>query len=536
MNVNLNLITFRPGLIYFLMFGAFGSATPFMVVMYAAKGLDPFQIGVVQAVRPLVTMLASVLFGLLIDGIGTSFAKKLTMLFCTSISGALVLFLPYANTFLAVLALMGVVHSAIRSPLTSIVDATTMQALQLRQEDANEREVEVECEREHDCECEDECKCERERDVNATGKSKGYGAARLWGAVSWGIIALTMGGIVTVQETCGLTQERAWMVGLFSYCALLIATGVAFLVSTLPLGPKESPLRVDIVELQSVVGSAEYGNGQDDDADDDEQRLPLDNDQQLPVDNDNDKLHVFDEPKATMLQSLAQLFGSRRYLFFLSSMLLMGIGANTISNFLFLYLDELGAPDVLLGLTLLVMVSTEIAFFIVSDRVIASIGTEACILSAMLAFVVRVVAYSFVTNPWFVLPFEALHGLTFAAGWAAGVEQSARSAPETLKNSAQSIFSSVYMGAGNFIAAFFGGLIYRTYSAPVLFRSVAVLLGATTAVYIAVERVALAQAWRISADYMQRKLSSRQANERVDDEGQVGLLVSDEDEGDDLSH
>lgn len=62
------------------------------------------------------------------------------------------------------------------------------------------------------------------------------------------------------------------------------------------------------------------------------------------------------------------------------------------------------------------------------------------------AYVVRSVGYALLPSPWLVLPYEFLHGLTFGAMWAAGVQHTSNIAPRSLEATAQTIFSGLYSG------------------------------------------------------------------------------------------
>jgi len=45
----------------------------------------------------------------------------------------------------------------------------------------------------------------------------------------------------------------------------------------------------------------------------------------------------------------------------------------------------------------------------------------------------RAIGYSFLESSWWVLPLELLHGLTFGATWAAGIEHTSNIAPPGLE-------------------------------------------------------------------------------------------------------
>lgn len=62
---------------------------------------------------------------------------------------------------------------------------------------------------------------------------------------------------------------------------------------------------------------------------------------------------LVDAQNETMKKKLINLL-TKEVCVFLLMAFFMGVGSGTIENFLFLYLDELGAPEVLMGLSLTV--------------------------------------------------------------------------------------------------------------------------------------------------------------------------------------
>merc|ERR1712130_613496 len=139
-----------------------------------------------------------------------------------------------------------------------------------------------------------------------------------------------------------------------------------------------------------------------------------------------------------------------------------GIGTYLINAFLFLFLQDLGGSEVLMGLTLTFTVLTEIPFFFFSGTILRWFGEEWLIFSAMMAYIVRVLGYSVLQNPWWVLPLELLHGLTFGAMYAAGIHYSSKLLPPELSATAQGLFGGVYNGIGPLTGSIVGGWLYES--------------------------------------------------------------------------
>jgi PPP family 3-phenylpropionic acid transporter len=139
-------------------------------------------------------------------------------------------------------------------------------------------------------------------------------------------------------------------------------------------------------------------------------------------------------------------------------------------NFLFLYLDELGAGTTLMGLSLSVATLSEIPVWFYSDRLLARWGTRGLLGLALLATAAQAFAYSLIRDPWLVLPVQVLHGPAFSAMWAAGVAYASDIAPPGMGATAQGVFAGVGMGLRSALGAFIGGLLYDLWGPVAMFR------------------------------------------------------------------
>jgi hypothetical protein len=59
--------------------------------------------------------------------------------------------------------------------------------------------------------------------------------------------------------------------------------------------------------------------------------------------------------------------------------------------------------------------------------------------------------FTMVTNAWFVLPIELLHGLTFGLMWAAATSYGSIITPPGMSGTIQGLISGVHFGFGNYI-------------------------------------------------------------------------------------
>ena len=159
---------------------------------------------------------------------------------------------------------------------------------------------------------------------------------------------------------------------------------------------------------------------------------------------------------------------------FLGMMMFAGMFWGFIEAFLFWHLDDLGAPRFLMGWTVAVGMVTSLPFLIFSGPITDTIGHMNVIILGMLAYTGRMLGYSFISNPIFVYPFEALEGLTMALMMTSAVTYVAKiSNPATIA-SVMGMMGALFFGVGKGSGSLFGGLIMSYIGAPNTFRFLAV--------------------------------------------------------------
>jgi len=163
-----------------------------------------------------------------------------------------------------------------------------------------------------------------------------------------------------------------------------------------------------------------------------------------------------------------------RFLELAACALAWGFCVGVIEGFLFLALEDLGAPAVLWGATLTVTCAAEVPVFHYATALAGRFGETALTHAVFAAFALRLGYYSLlgaVVPPGAVLPAELLHGVTFAVAWAVGSTVARDVAPPGLGPTLQGAFQAVYFGAGPGLGALFGGLLYYRVGPAAMFRS-----------------------------------------------------------------
>ena len=155
----------------------------------------------------------------------------------------------------------------------------------------------------------------------------------------------------------------------------------------------------------------------------------------------------------------------------------MGMGYILIGTFLFIYLKEvLHAPEILLGISVSMTVAVEIPFMNYSAKLHANFTDAQLFTAAALGWSVRVVGYSLLTNPWYVLLLEPLHGFSFALLWLSSVHFFSDAFPQDLSSTAFGVLHASVFGFGPVFGNIIGGYLYDALGPRQMYRVASVLM------------------------------------------------------------
>eukprot|EP01065_Artemidia_motanka_P047151 TRINITY_DN7313_c0_g1_i1.p1 TRINITY_DN7313_c0_g1~~TRINITY_DN7313_c0_g1_i1.p1 ORF type:complete len:465 (+),score=88.16 TRINITY_DN7313_c0_g1_i1:114-1508(+) len=209
-----------------------------------------------------------------------------------------------------------------------------------------------------------------------------------------------------------------------------------------------------------------------------------------------------DKTSWSTLRTLFREMCNLRFGWFLFSVACCATGLKLVSVFVFLRLEELGAPKALLGLSVTVSVVFEVPIFQKARTALKYLGARGLLCVALLCQCTRFVGYSLLTNPWFVLPLEPLHGITFACFCTAAVTEVHNTAPPGTETAAQGVLSAVIFGLGPLVGTSVGGYVYDAFSPAILFRGYAAVLATVLCVNLVdlllIRRAAAASAGQVA--------------------------------------
>lgn len=183
-------------------------------------------------------------------------------------------------------------------------------------------------------------------------------------------------------------------------------------------------------------------------------------------------------------QGISQLMKNRPWIFFLGTVYASGTSMAIITNFLFLYLGQLGATPSMMGFALTIATISEVPILFLSGKLINRLGAQGVLTLSLITGVVRSFGYAFMPILAVALSFQLLHGLTFSAMWAAGVTYASENAPVGLGATAQSLFFSVVFGFSSISGAVLGGILFENFGGVEMFKISGIVLLIATLLFI----------------------------------------------------
>lgn len=103
----------------------------------------------------------------------------------------------------------------------------------------------------------------------------------------------------------------------------------------------------------------------------------------------------------------------------------------------------------------------EIPFFFMSGRILRKIGHKNAMTLVLFTFGIRFLVYSMLSDPWWVLPVEALNGITFGLFYATMTTYASTISPPGTEATVQNFVGAVFEGAGTSAGSLLGGYLFR---------------------------------------------------------------------------
>jgi len=164
----------------------------------------------------------------------------------------------------------------------------------------------------------------------------------------------------------------------------------------------------------------------------------------------------------TLRGNVRQLMADRRWLLFLILAFTGGVAITTINNYLFPYMEELGASKTTMGIALTLSTIGELPVLFYANRLLNRFKAYGLLTLGMTITGIRLLLYAAFNFPAGILIFQFLNGMTFPIVWVAAVSYAYENAPEGMKATAVGLLAAVMFGIGSATGGFTGGLLLES--------------------------------------------------------------------------
>lgn len=158
-------------------------------------------------------------------------------------------------------------------------------------------------------------------------------------------------------------------------------------------------------------------------------------------------------------ERIRTLLVNPRWLLFLLLAFAGGSALAAFNNYLFSYMQELGANESMMGLALMVGMLSEIPVLFFGNRLIKRLKPYGLLMLSMAFIGLRFLLLAASGTPGLVLAIQLLNGLTIPAMWVAGVSYADENAPPGMNTTVQGLFNAIFLGFGMAVGGFVGGLL-----------------------------------------------------------------------------
>lgn len=201
-----------------------------------------------------------------------------------------------------------------------------------------------------------------------SGREHEYGRQRLFGSVGWGIGSLMSGAVVTAFNSCPFEDSINYVTIFYVFAVAMIMDSFVALFFRFPTAPPKHEASPD----------NEFWKG-------------------------------------------LKIFYNLKNGAFIFTLLFLGFSHSLQLSFLFWFLQDIGGTPILFTVIVAVNCLSEVIMFFMATYFVQKIGHDAVLYTGLAGYGLRFLLYSYLQEPWWVLPLEALQGFTYGGVWTASV-------------------------------------------------------------------------------------------------------------------
>ncbi len=455
--------------VYLAIYAAWGIIFPYFPVFFESLGMSKSRIGILSMIPQMCSFVAAPVFSIISDTFDIHWEMMVALIFA-SVAFTVPMIFIHSFGLMILIVLLG---STFRAPIGPLLDSLT---------------------------------------INELPDKSLYGNIRLWGAVSYGILSF-VGGAITSDHT---EESYHNLLFLHGFCLLIGGLVIVAMIYRMTIAKRERMIMSLVMQIEAVKQDAasnpiQHGINRDDESYEEATsskamlgRNGVKGLSELEMisfesakesarygkvgttsthnDSANSGTHGpgggsgENGEQLPVIEALLLVLKRHPSVFvFAMIVFLSGFGSGVIEAFLFVRMKQLGSSGLTMGISRFLTCAAEVPMFQIAGIMHKKYGTWPMLALTQLAFVMRFTYYSFLTNPWAVLPCELLHGLTFATTWSVSCTYANMISPPECHSSMQALLEGLHWGLGSGMGALIGGFAYDRFGAVWLFEASAIL-------------------------------------------------------------
>ncbi|CAK1540106.1 unnamed protein product [Leptosia nina] len=213
----------------------------------------------------------------------------------------------------------------------------------------------------------------------------------------------------------------------------------------------------------------------------------------------------FKKPAKTLVKDVVTVFKNFEIVALLIVCIVMGTAWGYLESFLFWFLQDLGASQSLMGITITVGGVAGLPLLVLSGPIISKIGHSNVLFIGFIFYAIRLFGYSFIYNPWLSLIFEAMESVTLSLSFTAAVTYAALLSSTTTDSSVQGLLGGLYYGVGKGAGSLIGGYLMKFFGTRPTYRLFAAATLVTGCIYFLFNRFCIRKLVKCRENDISRK-------------------------------
>ncbi|GIX86050.1 hypothetical protein CDAR_285601 [Caerostris darwini] len=186
-------------------------------------------------------------------------------------------------------------------------------------------------------------------------------------------------------------------------------------------------------------------------------------------------------------------FFSGEMIIFLTIVLILGMQWSVLFTFLPWLTMDIGCSAMQTGLACTLMFGFSVPFLLISKNMVRNIGKANLLVFAFLFYFTRYAGVTFVSSPWWTLPFALMGSFTLCVMWIALVAYGQKLSPPGYSLIMQYLLNILHFGIGRGLGSLIGGALTSSYSQRVVFCGIAVFSAVVAFLYLTIYHAGLRQ-------------------------------------------